>query len=68
MARAAIERIDHVWSIITSRIQQNSEYVEQFISSFDHLDSSANITIADIANSLVEFISHEWQSLDSLMD
>lgn len=68
VARAAFDRIDHVWPIITARIQQNREYVEHFISSFDDIGSGADITISDVANSLAAFMSLEWQSFDSPMD
>ncbi|MFK7854758.1 MAG: cytochrome-c peroxidase [Granulosicoccus sp.] len=68
VARAAFDRIDHVWPIITARIQQIDGYVQQFVSVFEHINSAGDITIADIANSLAEFIALEWRSLDSPMD
>ena len=68
VARASFDRIDHVWPIITKRIQANPEYVDTFIKTFDHIDAAGDIHIVDIANALGAFIGLEWQSFDSSFD
>jgi len=68
VARAAFDRIDHVWPIITKRIKAIAEYVRLFIDAFDHIDGERDIHIIDIANALAAFQSLEWQSYDSRFD
>ena len=68
VARASFDRIDHVWPIITKRIQATPEYVDAFINAFDHIDAAGDIHIVDIANALGAFIGLEWQSFDSPFD
>ena len=68
VARAAFDRIDHVWPIITKRIQANREYVEAFINAFEHINAAGDIQIVDVANALGAFIALEWQSYDSPFD
>jgi len=68
VARAAFDRIDHVWPIITRRVQAVTEYQSLFIDAFDHIDTAGEISIVDIANALAAFQSVEWQSFDSAFD
>ena len=68
IARAAFDRIDHVWPLITRRIIAIPEYVELFTNAFDHIDSASDILITDIANALAAFEATEWQSFDSPFD
>lgn len=68
VARAAFDRIDHVWPIITKRIQAIPEYEPLFIQAFEHINSAGDITIVDIANALAAFQIVEWQSFDSAFD
>lgn len=68
VARAAFDRIDHVWPIIVKRIQAIAAYEPLFIDAFDHISKAADIDIADIANALAAFESTEWQSFDSPFD
>lgn len=68
IARAAFDRIDHVWPIITKRIKAIPEYVRLFSEAFAHIDDEGDIGIEDIANALAAFQSLEWQSFDSPFD
>lgn len=68
VARAAFDRIDHVWPIITKRIQAIPEYETLFVAAFDSIDSAGDISIIDIANALAAFQTVEWQSFDSAFD
>ncbi len=68
VARAAFDRIDHVWPIITRRIQAIPEYVALFSEAFEHIATAADIDIVDIANALAAFETVEWQSFDSPFD
>jgi len=61
-------RIDTVWPVITNRIRAIPEYVELFIEAFDDVDSSLDIDITHIANSISAFEIHEWTSYDSPFD
>lgn len=68
VARAAFDRIDHVWPIIVKRVQAISEYESLFVSAFDHINGAGDIQIVDIANALAAFQTVEWQSFDSPFD
>ncbi len=68
VARAAFDRIDHVWPLITSRVSAVSRYVELFSAAFEHIDSGSDIGIVDIANALAAFETVEWQSFDAPFD
>lgn len=68
VARAAFDRIDHVWPIITRRIQAIPEYEALFTRAFEHIEKAGDITIVDIANALAAFQIVEWQSFDSPFD
>ncbi len=61
-------RIDAVWPVITDRIRAIPEYVELFKSTFDDVDSSLDIDITHIVNSIAAFEIHEWTSFDSPFD
>lgn len=68
VARAAFDRIDHVWPIINKRIQAIPEYEPLFVEAFDHIKTAADIRIVDIANALAAFQVVEWQSFDTPFD
>jgi len=68
VARAAFDRIDHVWPIIEKRVQAIQDYEPFFIDAFDHIKSASDIGIVDIANALAAFQATEWQSYDSPFD
>lgn len=68
IARAAFDRIDHVWPLITRRIIAIPEYVELFTRAFEHINKAGDIQITDIANALAAFEATEWQSYDSPFD
>ena len=68
IARAAFDRIDHVWPLITRRIIAIPEYIELFTKAFDHIKGAGDIRITDIANALAAFEATEWQSFDSPFD
>jgi len=68
VARAAFDRIDHVWPIITQRIKAIPEYVELFSQAFEHIKAASDIGIVDVANALAAFETTEWQSYDSPFD
>lgn len=68
VARAAFDRIDHVWPIITRRIQAIPEYETLFVDAFKHITTAGDIQIVDIANALAAFQTVEWQSFDSAFD
>lgn len=68
VARAAYDRIDHVWPIITQRIQAISGYEKHFVEAFEHVSKAGDISIVDTANALAAFQAVEWQSYDSRFD
>ncbi len=68
VARAAYDRIDHVWPIITQRVQATPGYEIHFVEAFEHVNKAGDISIVDIANALAAFQSVEWQSYDSRFD
>jgi len=68
IARAAFDRIDHVWPIIAKRVRSIPTYAEQFLAAFPHLRTATDISIVDIANALAAFIGTEWRSMDSPFD
>ena len=68
VARASFDRIDHVWPILTKRIQGIPDYVTLFVDAFEHVNKAADISFVDVANSLAAFQSSEWQSYDSAFD
>jgi len=47
VARAAFDRIDHVWPIINKRVQAITGYTPLFIEAFEHVNSTADISIVD---------------------
>jgi cytochrome c peroxidase len=68
VARASFDRIDHVWPILTKRIQNIPEYATLFSDAFEHINTGADITFVDVANALAAFQGTEWQSYDSPFD
>lgn len=68
VARASFDRVDHVWPILTKRIQGIPEYATLFSEAFEHVNKAADISFVDVANALAAFQSTEWQSYDSPFD
>jgi cytochrome c peroxidase len=68
VARASFDRVDHVWPILTKRIQGVSEYGTLFSEAFEHVNKASDISFVDVANALAAFQSTEWQSYDSPFD
>ena len=68
VAGAVHDRIDYAWPILTDRVRHNVDYAAMFANAYTHIDSSADITIADIANALSAFMIAEWTSFDSPFD
>lgn len=68
VARATFDRIDHVWPVLTKRIQGIPEYTSLFSDAFAHVNKAADISFVDVANALAAFQSTEWQSYDSPFD
>ena len=62
------ERIDHVWPILAKRVAGIEDYAAQFISAFDDVEASGDITIVHIANAIADFVNSEWRSFDSPFD
>ena len=60
--------IDRVWPVITHRIRGIPEYVNLFKNAFEDVDSSLDINITHIVNSIAAFEIHEWTSFDSPFD
>lgn len=68
IAGAVHDRIDAAWPTLAKRVRIIPEYGDAFVKAFDHIDSSDQITIVDIANALAAFMAIEWQSFDSPYD
>ena len=68
VAGAVHNRIDYAWPILTDRVRHIPEYAGMFVQAFPHIETSSDITIADIANSLSAFMIWEWTSFDSPFD
>ena len=52
----------------SNRIRAIPEYVELFKNAFEDVDSSLDINITHIVNSIAAFEIHEWTSFDSPFD
>ncbi|MEQ3707788.1 MAG: cytochrome c peroxidase [Tateyamaria sp.] len=68
VAGAVHDRIDYAWPILTDRVRHNADYAAMFTNAYPHIEASADITIADIANALSAFMIAEWTSFDSPFD
>ncbi len=68
VAGAAYDRIDNVWPILAKRVRIIAEYGDAFVAAFDHIETSDQVTIVEIANALAAFITLEWRSHDSPHD
>ncbi|QMU59735.1 MAG: methylamine utilization protein MauG [Boseongicola sp.] len=65
---AVNDRIDNAWPILAKRVRTIPEYGLMFVKAFDHIESSEQVTIVDIANALAAFMGTEWQNFDSPFD
>jgi cytochrome c peroxidase len=65
---AVNDRIDNGWPILAKRVRIIPEYGEMFVSAFDHIGRSDQVTIVEIANALAAFIGTEWRNHDSPFD
>ncbi|MFQ6551928.1 cytochrome-c peroxidase [Aestuariibius insulae] len=68
VAGAVHDRIDAAWPILADRIRAIPGYADLFTQAFEEVETSADITIVEIANALGAFIVSEWQSHDSPYD
>ena len=68
VAGAVHDRIDNAWPILTDRVRHIPAYAALFEQAYPHIQSSGDITIADIANALSAFMIWEWTSFDSPFD
>jgi cytochrome c peroxidase len=68
IAGAVHDRIDAAWPILAKRVRVIPKYGDLFVAAFDHIDSSDQVTIVEIANALGAFIGTEWQNHDSPYD
>ncbi len=68
VAGAAYDRIDAVWPILAKRVRNIPEYAEMFIDAFEDVNSSLDISISHIANSIAAYETLEYQSYDSPFD
>jgi cytochrome c peroxidase len=56
------------WHKITQRIQNNPSYVGYFKKSFAYIKKDTDIKFTDIANTIAEFTTYEWQAIGSPFD
>ncbi|WP_299726840.1 cytochrome c peroxidase [uncultured Tateyamaria sp.] len=68
VAGAVHDRIDYAWPILTDRVRHIPAYADLFAAAYPHIETSSDITIADIANALSAFMIWEWTSFDSPFD
>ena len=68
IAGAIHDRIDAAWPILAKRVRVTGDYGDRFVAAFDHLETSEQVTITEIANALSAFMIHEWTSFDSAFD
>jgi len=68
IAGAINARIDRAWPIIAGRVRGIEEYGRLFVAAFDHVETSADITIVEIANAIGAFIGTEFRNHDSPFD
>lgn len=59
---------DGAWQKISERVQAIPEYVEQFKAAVPSVKQASDIKFTDISNVIAEFISSEWQAIDSPFD
>ncbi|MEX0348412.1 MAG: cytochrome-c peroxidase [Paracoccaceae bacterium] len=65
---AVHDRIDAAWPILAKRVRIDPKYQQAFVTAFDHIDSSDQVTIVEIGNALAAFMVVEWKSIDSPFD
>lgn len=65
---AVHERIDYGWPIIAKRVRTIPAYGAKFVTAFNHIETSDQVSIVEIGNALGAFIASEWQSYDSPYD
>ncbi|WP_299151493.1 cytochrome c peroxidase [uncultured Tateyamaria sp.] len=68
IAGAVHQRIDYAWPIIADRVRHVPAYAAAFVRAVPHIETSEDITIADIGNALSAFMVWEWTSFDSPFD
>ncbi len=68
VAGAVHDRIDAAWPILAKRVRTIPAYGNAFVEAFDHIETSEDVTIVEIANALAAFMAIEWQSIDSPFD
>lgn len=65
---AVHDRIDGAWPILAKRVRTDGDYGARFVEAFDHIETSEEVTIVEIANALAAFMAIEWTSIDSPFD
>lgn len=68
IAGAVHDRIDAAWPILAKRVRTIPDYGAMFVAAFAHIDLPEQVTIAEIANALADFINLEWRSGTSPYD
>ena len=68
VAAARRERIDHVWPKVARRVAANPRYVELFQDAFPQVEGPGNITMAQVATAIGDFVISEWRSDDAPFD
>lgn len=68
VSRAIHDRIDDAWPILAKRVRIIPEYGKAFVEAFDHIKSSDQVTIVEIANALAAFMSRDFMAIDSPFD
>jgi len=56
------------WDIIAQRVRDIPDYATEFIAVYDHVDSSDQITFADISNAIAAFMEFEWRADNAPFD
>ncbi len=59
---------DGVWSLLTSRIRNNTEYVSLFSTAYNHINQASDIQFTDVANALAAFEAVIWRADNSAFD
>ncbi len=65
---AVHDRIDLGWPILAKRVRTDPKYGPAIIEAFDEIETTEDITIVQIVNSIAAFVAIEWRSTDSPFD
>ncbi len=56
------------WNIIAQRVSAIPAYAQDFVATYDHIDTPEQITFADISNAIAAFMASEWRSDNAPFD